>query len=135
MSRWTFKIKKELFFDSNVPWKFLSKPLLTLTNSHFHWVVTYVDDSRLLFCTCRPSTVVRVALDVRVSCQVQVFQHTNTGGFLLWALESGQCDTGHLPIISRASLATAGDREEQPIQPIGIEEKVKNRFGLVRGQG
>jgi hypothetical protein len=79
--------------------------------------------------------VAGVALDVAVSCLVQVFQHTNTGGFLLWALESDKCDTGHLPIISRAFLATVGNREEQPIQPIGIEEKVKNRFGLVREQG
>ncbi len=74
-----------------------------------------VDDSRLLFRTCRSSTVAGVALDVVVSCLVQVFQQTNTGGFLLWALESDKCDSGHLPIISRASLATAVNREEQQI--------------------
>jgi hypothetical protein len=40
---------------------------------------------------------------------VQPFCHTKTGGFLLFLLESGNCNTSSLSIISRASPVSFGN--------------------------
>jgi hypothetical protein len=52
------------------------------------------------------------------------FHHTNTGGFLLYPKESGNCDPSSLPKTLRASPISRGNWEERPIQ---LKEKVKNR--------
>jgi hypothetical protein len=60
--------------------------------------------------------VVGKALDVIGNSIVQllVFYHFNTGGFLLFPLERGKCDT----VAPRATPSTIGNLEKQYIQPI-----------------
>ncbi len=67
-----------------------------------------------------------VALDIIKRWQVQLFHHTNTGGFFLWTSESVKSVTCRLPIIPRADPATTENWKEQKI--LRYEEKVKNGF-------
>jgi hypothetical protein len=80
-------------------------------------VAASVGTCHLLIWTYLPPTAEGVALDVIERWLAQLFYHTNTGGFLLWTLEIGKCDTSPSPVVPRASSTTIRDREERQIQP------------------
>jgi hypothetical protein len=54
---------------------------------------------------------------------VQLFHHTSTRGFIMWILVG---DSSHIPILPRTSPTTIRNHEEQHIQPIRDEGKMKN---------
>jgi hypothetical protein len=109
-----------IFFKVN-----LRRLIGLLSDQHFTFLLggASVDTSYLLNFTHWSPTGAGVALDVTGRWFVQLFIK-NTGGLLLWTLESGKCDTSHVPIISRASPATTGNQEQQ--QPKRNEERLKN---------
>jgi hypothetical protein len=100
------------------------------TNSLLYWVAASVDTS------CSPigtslspvdihwSPIVSgVALDVEGWWILQLFSHTDIGGFLHSPLEARKCSTSRTPITPRATPAdTAGDQKEQYLQRIGTKK-------------
>ncbi len=83
MWRWTFKNLFTLPLILYCLLKFLCDPHETLTNLLFLRKSASVATSRLRIFTLLLPFVVGVALDVLGNRKVQLFRHTNTGGFLL----------------------------------------------------
>jgi hypothetical protein len=83
MWRWTFKNFFTLHLILNCLLKFLCDPHKTLTNLLFLRKSASVATWRLRIFTLLLPIVAGVALDVLGNRKVQLFRHTNTGGFLL----------------------------------------------------